>query len=506
MTASPRFTPQAIRKLAETLRACDKSKISAEEWNKIDALLDFHKIEAFEYPSHSPGDLRGKQYYGNKGASPKQLEIQQKFFTGQYRLIAAAGANRSGKTESTWRMCLCKHLRDVAKQGERYWLIAPNFGRAVDGPMRWLWEGLPREMFGDKVYNPSSGFGVHKRIALKLPDGRGECSVDFKTTDQGMSDYESVPIHGAAWTECDKEAVLDALIARTADYAGFLLLDYVPTEFWQRDRLKLAKNPKWLYYAFAMAENAHNLPEGEPAYQQSIMTPDEWAVRGLGKDRGSFGVVYHEYREEIHRIKPFRVPDDWPRWRSLDYGGSAPTACVWGTIAPAGFKINGDESIPTDIDRLVIYREYYRPYGNVKLHAANVKSLSSGEKFAGQMLIDPHAFDRSPANPMSVGQQYTLEGLSCRPWPRARKHWGEDAMVDKVKMMLVDRTLLIFDTCEWLNKEFQTWRYKVDNEGKPDPRDTYDNKNNHALDAMRGMACMRLSFTPREASVSVVGR
>lgn len=483
-----RISPVEYRTLQRVIHDPRAEELPQKKLRKIIETLENNRIQGYEIPSEHPGDLRGNTHPGNPGATPKQLDIQRRFETGKYRLIAASGANRSGKTVSTFNLCFAKHLRDRAQDGDMYWVIAPDFQSHVKGPMRWMWECLPKFMFGNRTYNYGNGFGVQKMMTLTLPDQRGKCAVHYKTSEQAHQTYEMVPIHGVYWTEADREFLLDALIARTADFRGFILIDYVPTEFWHRDRIKLNNDPVWFHARFAMAENAHNLPSGEIEYQRRLMGEREWKVRGLGEERGSFGVVYTEYDEDVHFIKPFAIPDDWPRWRSIDYGGSAPTACIWGTIVPIGFELNGT---PTDQERLLVYREYYQMGMNVRYHAENIIALSGTNVYRNPVFIDPHAYDKNPGNERTIAEQYRASGLPCRPWPRATSRESKAAQVNMVKLRLEDRTLLVFDTCVNINKEFQTWRYKVDAEGNPDERDVYEKKNDHALDAIAGWVASR---------------
>jgi len=46
------------------------------------------------------------------------------------------------------------------------------------------------------------------------------------------------------------------------------------------------------------------------------------------------GVVYREYQDNVHVIDPSPIPYDWPKYRMIDYGASAPTACLWCVVAP----------------------------------------------------------------------------------------------------------------------------------------------------------------------------
>ena len=70
-------------------------------------------------------------------------------------------------------------------------------------------------------------------------------------------------------------------------------------------------------------------------------------------------------------------------------------------------------------------------------------------------------------------------------WPRVNE-MGEHAMVQKVKFRLENRTLLVFKTCVNLRREFRSWKYKTDKEGRPVSGDAFADGNNHLLDGLKG--------------------
>lgn len=50
-----------------------------------------------------------------------------------------------------------------------------------------------------------------------------------------------------------------------------------------------------------------------------------------------FGSFYADYWEEKrHVCKPFKIPPDWPRWRSMDWGFKKPGCVHWWTMDPDG--------------------------------------------------------------------------------------------------------------------------------------------------------------------------
>ena len=51
------------------------------------------------------------------------------------------------------------------------------------------------------------------------------------------------------------------------------------------------------------------------------------------------GAFFPEFSESRHVVSPFRVPDDWLRFRSMDWGSAAPFSVGWWAVA--------SENLPT---------------------------------------------------------------------------------------------------------------------------------------------------------------
>ena len=59
------------------------------------------------------------------------------------------------------------------------------------------------------------------------------------------------------------------------------------------------------------------------------------------------GQVFDEWRRDVHVVEPFAIPADWPRFRALDYGYSAPSCVGWFAVDRADWR------------SLYLYRELY---------------------------------------------------------------------------------------------------------------------------------------------------
>jgi PBSX family phage terminase large subunit len=69
------------------------------------------------------------------------------------------------------------------------------------------------------------------------------------------------------------------------------------------------------------------------------------------------GVIFEDFDRAVHLVPRRRIPDDWPRWWSVDFGYTNPFVLQWWAQDPDG--------------RLWLYRELYRTKRLVEDHAAD---------------------------------------------------------------------------------------------------------------------------------------
>lgn len=496
-------TPSIYRQFKDLLASDKAAKLSIESLQQAQLWLADHVAERFEELSDAPGVA------GNIGASQKQVDFQRAFFEQKHRVYAMTGSNQSGKTECVWGMCFAKYVRDFAVDGDIFWCVAQTHDTMRDIPHRSIWKFLPKSMFPKGIeYKPRYGFGMIPTLHLTLPGGRGKCELWFKVEESDIKIFESARLNGLVWTECKSLKVYHALQPRLAKHKGFMLMDYIATEAWHRFDIRVpaeAGDPDIHYARVAMVDNAHNLPEGEIESQiRRLGGPDspEAKVRVFGVEGTEFGVVYRNFDTAIHCCKRFKLPNKCS-YRCYDYGYNAPFACLWCELLPMGFQMpegiggywDGKE---LDSDVLVLYREAYENEMDLDTTASIIKSLSGDERYQwnGRIVADPSIwFRRAPAGKREADSIYKLlkqAGLMFKKGKGGMHGMDEHSMVNKVRLWIESRKILVFDDLAHTIVEFQSWRYKETGDG--DPTEKFESKHNHAMDALKYLVAENLTY------------
>lgn len=402
--------------------------------------------------------------------------------------------HNSGKSFVAGWLCFAKNLRDHARGGETFWCVGQTLDRSIGGQQRELWQALPRWMFGPKQrWDEKIGFGQHRKLVLPTQDG-GKCLVEFRSADQDASTFEQAKLSGVWVDEYLPEPIYNRLLPRLLDTAGWLLYSDIPEQWWHIERLKEALPDAGVHYqAFAMIDNQQNLPAGTIVRARAQMTEDEQKLRIDGEHVVMEGLVYKKFIDKLepagHLIEPFDIPDTWPKWRVIDYGASAPTACLWIALGPC--------------EEAYVYREHYTRNMSVQANAVSILERSGKERYA-LTLMDPHGIDLPPVTygvAKSISEQYAEAGISSSGWPYVNV-MGEHAMVERVKFRLENRTLFVFQDCINCRREFRSWKHKLDKDGKPVKQDAYENDNNHTLDCIKGFFGTNPVFTQAKARVT----
>ncbi len=150
---------------------------------------------------------------------------------------------------------------------------------------------------------------------------------------------------GHAWVKARFIAVAPPNTTVTIDK---MTRRFIPAKV--QDNLFLMKNnPEYI-------EWLEQLPEVE---KQALLFGD-WDIFA--------GQYFTEWNYDKHVVKPFKIPPEWRRFRSMDWGYKDPCAIHWYAVAPNG--------------RVFVYRELYQSKILSRDVAKRIRELSAGETIA----------------------------------------------------------------------------------------------------------------------------
>lgn len=245
----------------------------------------------------------------------------------------------------------------------------------------------------------------------------------------------------------------------------------------------LFKNPEAkLQYKVIVAPSTENkhLPDG---YVQGLLDSysDERIQREVMGSWDAFeGQVYHEFRRDVHVIKPFVIPPEWTKVVGADHGYRNPAAWVWGAQDYDG--------------NLYIYREFYQREwlieeickGNKKTREPGVIELNRKDKLDG-IWMDPSTKAARGQTGASDWDSYA-ESLP-KQWPLLPAKNEVGTGIDRVKgyLKVNERSgkprLFIFDTCTNLIEEIAQYRWEErahNQQAKHNEKEAPVKKNDHA--------------------------
>lgn len=199
------------------------------------------------------------------------------------------------------------------------------------------------------------------------------------------------------------------------------------------------------------------------------------------------GVVYEPFDRAVHVIDRFEIPEDWRRFRSVDFGFTNPFVCQW-------WAIDGDGN-------MYRYREIYHTKRLVSEHAGMINELSADERIE-TTVCDHDAEDRAtlsekgianePAKKaISVGVEKVNDRLQFDPekGEKPRIYFLRDSVVEMDQELVEAKKPLSteqeFDGYVWANKANKEVPVK---------------ENDHGMDATR-YAVMYLDAPLREINV-----
>ena len=390
--------------------------------------------------------------YPQSGLEYAPHEGQIKAFDSSAQTTAVIAGTQSGKTSfgPAWL------LREMMLQGPGdYLTVTPTF------PLLEL-KALPefRNLFERRL---KLGRYVQSPIRKFIING-GDYTVYFGHA-QNPESLESATAKGAWLDEAgqktfkreSKEAINRRLVLARGAGAGRELITTTPyswnwlkTEVWD----KRETDPRICCISFSSIMNPV-FPVSE--YEEARKNLPNWRFQMFynGVFTRPEGLIYDQFNEE-NIVAPFEIPNEWPRYLGLDFGG-ANTAAIF---------IATDPSDGT----MYAYREY---------HAGNRTAAKHKEALRQYEAVLPFAVGGSWSEDQ-WRDEFNAAGLPVQPPPIKDVEVG----IDRVYGVTASNKLKVFSTLTGLINEAHMYSRELDEEDKPTEKIEKKEKFHH-LDALR---------------------
>lgn len=407
----------------------------------------------------------------------------------RFRVVNAG--RRSGKSvlAQLWTI-----YRASQEQG-LYWIVSPTIVQSKQIHWRGLQQLVPQGLIEKKnEVERSITFKNGSVIELKGAENP-DALRGVKLRGLVIDEIASIRNWDWLWSE--------VLRPTLTDYEAPALFISTPkgfNHFYELYQTGQSTNDTYKSWRFTSYDNPY-IPKGEIDNAKKELTEDTFYQEYMADFRKYTGLVYKEFDRQIHAIEPFTIPESWSFYRSVDFGSTNPTACLW-------IAVDGD-------DNWFVVDEHYATGQTIDFHAGSINAKSQGRSIiatygdpSGAQWISEFAQKGvfiTPAN-KEVGQAFNT-------WVT----FGIDKVSQKLKATpghLVSTlpqardggtrgnpSFYVFSSCVNTVREFEAYRWKeksITQAQDLNEPDVPEKANDHAMDALRYFA---VSYTKMSSGI-----
>ena len=371
------------------------------------------------------------------------------------------GGNRSGKTEcgAVEAIWMARGIHPYRKNRRNVfgWVVSLSQQVQRDVAQSKILHYLPKGWIADIVMlsgrKDSPASGVIDQIKIKNVFG-GISTIGFKSCDQGREKFQGASLDFVWFDEEPPRDIYEECLMRVMDRQGDIFGTMTPlkgrTFVYSEIYLNRSRNRE-VWYEFMNWEDNPFLSKKEVALLEGALSAQALDSRKYGKFSEGCGLVYPEFDESVHVIKPFSVPPEWQERISIDPGLNNPLSAHW-------YCVDWDGNV-------YVVAEHYEKGRDIDYHAEAIRGISQkiGWKrdCGGRLsaLIDSAANQRTLACTQSVAQLFFERGIA------ADTNVNKDvfAGISRVKSYLARGNgtpdLFIFEGCTHMIEEFKGYSW-----------------------------------------------
>ena len=229
------------------------------------------------------------------------------------------------------------------------------------------------------------------------------------------------------------------------------------------------------------------LMESDPEYVKRLDALPEKERKALKEGNWDIfdGQYFKDFDRSIHVIEPFEIPEEWDRYRTMDYGLDM-LACYWIAIDPKGNEF--------------VYKELYEPDLIISDAAKRILEINGEDKIK-YSYAPPDLWNRRNDTGKSAYEIFRENGVKLTKssndrivgWYAVQEHLKIEKQKDEQTGKEIRRSKLrIFNTCRNLIRTLP-----VVQRDEKNPNDVAKNPHEltHAPDAIRGFCIERTKAT-----------
>lgn len=257
---------------------------------------------------------------------------------------------------------------------------------------------------------------------------------------------------------------------------------WVKRLFVERD-FRAGEDPEDYLFIPATVEDNTALMDSSPDYIQMLdLLPDDLrAAHRYGDWDAMAGQFFGEFRRETHVIKPFLVPQEWPRYRAIDYGLDM-FACLWVAVDFGG--------------RAWVYREVQQPGLIVSDAAALMRGLTLPEERIQYTIAPPDLWSTQKDTGRTMAEVFAQNGVGLARASNSRVQ-GWLTLKEYLKPGADGRpNLLVTEDCPCIIRNLPALRHSDKN---PSDCATEPHDITHICDALRYFVQFRTLGAIRQA-------